>query len=312
MDGESRDVTGWLPIIGRWSAQSDGSTVYDNLSQQADDYRLREGEQGHDRYGICLTGERLSDGVISCVVNFDTYTDGRILLGYRSLEAEYYLIGLGGYGDGCSLTHFSANTWRRLCGIGRPEDFERRKEHNLKVTIRGQKLSFEINGIQALEQILPTPIAFGNVGVFSWDHCKTTYSKFMVKHTKGDAFVVMQFDGFNDLYADVIRPVTLSFDLNPVRADEIFRTGVIMEDIIKKLITSQVVIAEVTAQNENVFYEVGYAHALNKPTILLADKSKKLPFDIAGHRCIFYENSINGKQKLEEALKNHLAAVTNE
>src|ERR1700677_1223515 len=99
MDGESRDVTGWLPIIGRWSAQSDGSTVYDNLSQQADDYRLREGEQGHDRYGICLTGERLSDGVISCVVNFDTYTDGRILLGYRSLEAEYYLIGLGGYGD---------------------------------------------------------------------------------------------------------------------------------------------------------------------------------------------------------------------
>src|SRR5262250_1329054 len=45
----------------------------------------------------------------------------------------------------------------------------------------------------------------------------------------------------------------------------------IIEDIIRGIETAQIVIAEITPTNENVFYEVGYAHALKKPTILLVD-----------------------------------------
>jgi nucleoside 2-deoxyribosyltransferase len=61
-----------------------------------------------------------------------------------------------------------------------------------------------------------------------------------------------------------------------------------------------------------VFYELGYAHALRKPTILLADSSKDLPFDVRGYRCIFYENSIGGKRKVEEQLRKHLEAILRE
>jgi hypothetical protein len=49
--------------------------------------------------------------------------------------------------------------------------------------------------------------------------------------------------------------------------------------------------------------------ALKKPTILLAKKGTPLPFDIAGFRVLFYEDTIGGKAKLEEGLRRHLAAI---
>ena len=119
----------------------------------------------------------------------------------------------------------------------------------------------------------------------------------------------MQFSGFEELYKEVIEPVTKSFGLRPYRADEVFGPGNIIDDIIRGIETAQIVIAEITPPNENVFYEVGYAHALKKPTILLADRTKKLPFDLSGRRCLFYENSIGGKTRVEEGLRKHLEAI---
>lgn len=69
------------------------------------------------------------------------------------------------------------------------------------------------------------------------------------------------------------------------------------------------IIAEITPPNPNVFYELGYAHALAKPTILLAEHGRQLPFDISGYRCILYDNSIKGKGELETLLANHLKAI---
>jgi hypothetical protein len=60
-----------------------------------------------------------------------------------------------------------------------------------------------------------------------------------------------------------------------------------------------------------VFYEVGYAHGIGKTTILLSDrKREKLPFDIAGFRHLFYDNTIGGKRAVEEALHRHLEALS--
>jgi hypothetical protein len=71
-----------------------------------------------------------------------------------------------------------------------------------------------------------------------------------------------------------------------------------------------VVIAEITPVNANVFYELGYAHALGKDTILLAERGKQLPFDVSGYRCIFYDNTIGGKQHVEESLRKHLRNIS--
>ena len=83
----------------------------------------------------------------------------------------------------------------------------------------------------------------------------------------------------------------------------------ILEDIVRGIIDAKIVVAEITPPNQNVFYELGYAHALNKPTILLAERGKTLPFDVSGYRCLFYENTIGGKGKVEEGLRKHLDAI---
>ena len=85
--------------------------------------------------------------------------------------------------------------------------------------------------------------------------------------------------------------------------------GLIIADIIREIASAQLVIADITPTNPNVYFEVGYALALNKPTILLAKKGTPLPFDVAGFRVLFYEDSIGGKGKLEDGLRRHLSAI---
>lgn len=73
--------------------------------------------------------------------------------------------------------------------------------------------------------------------------------------------------------------------------------------------TADVVIAEISPVNANVFYEVGYAHARQTPTILLARRGEQLPFDVSGYRTIFYENTIGGKDDVAADLRRHLANI---
>ncbi len=134
---------------------------------------------------------------------------------------------------------------------------------------------------------------------------------FKVSSKKPKAFVVMQFeDVYNELYKEVIKPVCEQFGYDSVRADEIFNNGSILKDIIDSINESSVIIADITPDNPNVFYELGYAHALNKSTIILSDKTRnRLPFDVSNMRTLFYDNSIGGKSKIEAQLKNHLENI---
>ena len=122
----------------------------------------------------------------------------------------------------------------------------------------------------------------------------------------------MQFGhGYDDLYQDVIKNVCEKNGYIVYRADEGLDTGLILNDIVSAIRNSALVIADITPDNPNVFYEVGFAHALNKPTILLNEKNQreKLPFDISGFRTIFYDNSIGGKKVVEEKLNQFIANI---
>lgn len=75
-------------------------------------------------------------------------------------------------------------------------------------------------------------------------------------------------------------------------------------------INTSIVIADITPNNPNVFYEVGYAHGIGKNTILLSDrKREQLPFDVSGFRTLFYENTIAGKGEVEARLRKHLEVI---
>lgn len=99
--------------------------------------------------------------------------------------------------------------------------------------------------------------------------------------------------------------------MKPIRADEISNSTFILEDIIRSLQTASIIIADITPNNPNVFYELGFAHAIGKDVILLCEKEKRssLPFDVSAYRTIFYENTMLGKDKIEGELNKYVREI---
>jgi cobalamin biosynthesis Co2+ chelatase CbiK len=139
------------------------------------------------------------------------------------------------------------------------------------------------------------------------------FSDFEIDGDEPRVFVVMQFGSpYDDLYREVIERISKKLGLATLRGDDVFAnsSSIILQDIIRNIKESDIIIAEITPVNANVFYELGYAHAMNKPTILLANRTvEKLPFDVSGYRVIFYDDTIRGRRDIEENLEKHLENV---
>jgi hypothetical protein len=121
------------------------------------------------------------------------------------------------------------------------------------------------------------------------------------------AFVLMPFDtAFDDVYKLGIKGAVAQFDndLFAERVDEqIYREG-ILDRIYRQIQIADIVIADMTGQNPNVFYEVGYAHAKGKLCILLTADAADIPFDLKHQRHIVYGRSIvTLRRELEKELK---------
>jgi hypothetical protein len=94
------------------------------------------------------------------------------------------------------------------------------------------------------------------------------------------AFVLMPFDStFDDVYRIGIKEAAASLDILAERVDEqIYQEG-ILERIHRQIEVADIVIADMSGKNPNVFYEVGYAHAKANLTILLTSNVEDIPFD---------------------------------
>jgi len=128
------------------------------------------------------------------------------------------------------------------------------------------------------------------------------------------AFVLMPFeDDLTRIYREIIKPAVESMGLVCKRADEIRSNKAIVQDIWKAICEARVVIADITASNPNVMYELGIAHTVGKETIIIYQVGKrghaKLPFDLAHIRRIEYKDTAAGGKKLERELCATLEVV---
>lgn len=96
------------------------------------------------------------------------------------------------------------------------------------------------------------------------------------------------------------------------RADSIFRSGVIVDQVREALADADLVIAVCTGKNANVFYELGMAEAMGHTPILIAPDATHLPFDKAHWRCHMYGGkrltTRNLRARLVKAIEDTLAA----
>jgi hypothetical protein len=102
-------------------------------------------------------------------------------------------------------------------------------------------------------------------------------------------------------YDDLIREALLRAEptLEIMRADDVSAPGAITSDILTRLMHADLVVADITFPNPNVFYELGLRHACSIGTIIIRDKmGPRPPFDIANLRHIEYENTPSGLKTL--------------
>jgi hypothetical protein len=109
-------------------------------------------------------------------------------------------------------------------------------------------------------------------------------------------------DPFNTIYADHIAPVFNKLNYVITRADEIFSTDVIVEDIWVAINSASLIVAEVTGKNPNVLYEMGMAHTIGKPVLMVSQSVDDIPFDLRHRRCVVYSYTPQGCRKLEEGI----------
>lgn len=293
----------WLSMHGEFEKINDtikfkgGNLPY--LDEKTQEFK--EGSQ----YGILLFNEQFFNGKIEATIEFEKIDDGdEAEIIYNYLDETYFSCA----GITNSLMKYEYKIfnrgWNFIKAIGQTT-LTKNKKYNLKLDIVGSILILYVNGIKVFSTYLKEPQNRTQIGIWVRSKSSITIRNFKAVYEKPKAFVVMQFgDNYDDLYQDVIKSVCEKNGYEVYRADEGLGTGLILNDIISAIKNSAIVIADITPNNPNVFYEVGFAHALEKPTILLNEKSQreKLPFDISGFRTIFYDNSIGGKKIVEEKL----------
>lgn len=133
---------------------------------------------------------------------------------------------------------------------------------------------------------------------------------------QADIFMITPFrDEFDTVYRNVIEPTVTDMNLTIKRGDEFNSvSGQIMSEVWAAINACRLVIVETSEVNANVYYELGIAHTLGKPAILItqAKDIEDFPFDIRHLRFIVYENTIAGGEALEQALRDSIIRIIND
>lgn len=120
---------------------------------------------------------------------------------------------------------------------------------------------------------------------------------------KSDIFMIMPFaEKFTSVYSEHIKPTVTGLNLHIIRGDDFFSENAIVNEIWAAIYHCRLVIAECTDRNPNVYYELGLAHAVGKPSILLVQDINDIPFDLRHLRIIVYEPTSEGLKALQGQL----------
>ena len=110
----------------------------------------------------------------------------------------------------------------------------------------------------------------------------------------------------NKLFNHIIEPAVSEYGYTPIRADRLSEPGSITAQVIEKTVESDLVIADLTNHNPNVFYELAIRHATAKPFIQLIDASQDIPFDISDLRTIEYDFDVKEAKEAVSEIQEQL------
>ena len=128
-------------------------------------------------------------------------------------------------------------------------------------------------------------------------------------------FIIQPFDKdkFEQRYSDIFEPSILKADFEPYRIDRDLSVRIPIDEIEKGIVECAICFAEITTDNPNVWYELGYAFACKKDVVLVCSDERtagKFPFDIQHRQIINYKtSSLSDFQTLGETITKKIKAL---
>ncbi|HYM59369.1 MAG TPA: hypothetical protein VEZ11_00605 [Thermoanaerobaculia bacterium] len=158
--------------------------------------------------------------------------------------------------------------------------------------------------------ISPTAAAIEHaLGHNFWVRTESIFGEPLASHWP-DLFVLMPFtDELRPVFDDHIALIANRLGLSAGRADDFFSSRSIVHEIWSAIYSAQLVVADCTGRNPNVFYEIGLAHAIGKKTILISQTLDDVPFDLRHLRSIRYEFAPRGMKDFENDLQATIQMV---
>jgi hypothetical protein len=129
------------------------------------------------------------------------------------------------------------------------------------------------------------------------------------------AFIIMAFSEQSrtglplpDIHASIKRGCD-SVSIRAHRADEVEHSGSITDLILKQIRSHRFLISDLTHERPNVYYEIGYAHGMQKEVVLTAFSGTTLHFDIAAQNVIFYSSGTELEDRIARRLRARIENV---
>lgn len=125
-------------------------------------------------------------------------------------------------------------------------------------------------------------------------------------------FVIQPFDKdkFDQRYTDIFEPAIKLAGLEPYRVDRDPTVTIPIERIEEGIKSAKICFAEITTDNPNVWYELGFAFACGKDVVMITEERQKFPFDIQHRHIINYKTTSKSDfEKLEQDIKNKLLGL---
>jgi hypothetical protein len=124
------------------------------------------------------------------------------------------------------------------------------------------------------------------------------------------AFVLMPFaKEFDRHFTRLITPALEAAGYAVSRADTVLHNENIIKTIVRQINAADLVVADLTAQNANVFYEVGIAHALRRPVLLITQSMEDVPFDLRSYPVIEYGIDYDLAEDFKEKLRQKAEGI---
>ena len=286
-----------------WTVDAAREEFKSPLSDKRDDQRL-------------IFNESIRDGTISADIEFKSIksqSEGQDRLAgslvFRFADPRnFYYAGIGGFASKFFIGRMFKGDLQVLESRADSESIKRDVTYQIEVRCHGNRIALAHNGVPQLHAF-DNSLTSGDWGLHSF-RCTVEFKNIKRDRVNRQCFVIMPFaDEFREVY-EVIRETVESLDYDCVRADERYLSGSIMDDVTDSIEMADLIIADFTGKNPNVFFEAGYAAAIKKPLIQIAQSVNDLPFDVKHLRTFAYNTKILGDRRLAHDLGEAIKATT--